>query len=83
MKVDPVSYAELKKLRLNSNFVKPAELQAQREAISITGKHEVRKSRVSVPIGAPSPSEHAAMLAVYRNEGAGKPKLVSYIKEKG
>ena len=83
VKVNPVSDAELKRLRLNSNLVKPAELQAQGETISITGKHEVRKNRISVPIGAPSPSEHAAMLAVYRNEGAGRPKLVSYIKEKG
>jgi hypothetical protein len=83
VKVSPVSDAELERLRLNSNPIKPAELSAQESAISITGRHEVRKSRIFIPIGAPSPSEHAAMLAIYRNPGAGKARLVSCIKEKG
>ncbi len=83
VKVSPLGSDELERLRLHSNPAKPAELRAQASTISIAGRHEVHKGRVSIPLGAPSPSEHAAMLAIYRNAGAEKPKLVSYIKEKG
>ena len=83
VKVSPLGNDELDAIRLRSNSVKPAELQAQGSAINITSRHEVRKSGISIPIGAPSPSEHAAMLAVYHNPEAEKSKLVSYIKKKG
>lgn len=43
----------------------------------------VKKSPFRIPEGAPSPMEHAAMLAVYYCTDKDKAGLISYIKEKG
>ena len=42
-----------------------------------------RKSPFRIPEGAPSPAEHAAMLAVYYCKDKSKSGLIGYIKEKG
>ncbi len=42
-----------------------------------------RKSPFRIPDGAPSPAEHAAMLAIYYCAEKTKTGLISYIKEKG
>lgn len=43
----------------------------------------IRKSPFKIPEGAPSPAEHAALLAIFYSTDKTKSGLISYIKDKG
>ena len=83
VKVSPASKAELAQLRAQASAVQVSELQPSGEQISIETSHQVRKGRFSIPEGAPTPAEHAVLLAILANEDGEKAKIVSYIKERG
>ena len=41
-----------------------------------------RDARIPIPRGAPSPTEHAAMLSIYRNKGKDVAEVIKYIRKR-
>ncbi len=85
-KLDKNEYAELKAKTVT--FKIPSYVAPQHGALPelpafSQDPAEPRKSPFRIPAGAPSPAEHAAMLALYYSAGRAKASLIAYIKEKG
>ena len=82
--LDAGEYAKLK--AKSANFEVPSYGEQQRfpELPKTPAELSVaRKSPFKIPEGAPSPAEHAAMLALYYSTDKTKAGLVGYIKERG
>ncbi len=88
VKVDPLSdkeYAELKgrAKQFEVPVIKEAEQKQEILPVEDGEKHLPQSdTRIPIPHGAPSPTEHAAMLAIYRNKSKDTTEIIKYIKDR-
>ncbi|OJI08079.1 MAG: hypothetical protein BK997_01060 [Candidatus Micrarchaeum sp. ARMAN-1] len=89
VKVKPLTDEEMEALKERASAYKPPVLEQADSRISIDRVRSATDSvtygahKLKLPRGAPSPTEHAALLAILANEGSDKAGLVGYVKGKG
>ncbi|MCL5099998.1 MAG: hypothetical protein M1158_02660 [Candidatus Marsarchaeota archaeon] len=86
VKVEPASPGELAALKAKGTREVTEAGRAQTGAITFErAQRAVQAGRngIRIPAGAPSPSEHAALLAILSSPAKARPELVQFVKSKG
>ena len=89
VKVRPLAAKEVEALKAVSDTYVPQKLAPVNPSMELNREKDSQREYVTegrklkIPKGAPSPTEHAALLAILVNEGAQKQELVAFVKDKG
>ena len=89
VKVRPLAAKEVEALKAVSDAYAPQKLAPVNPSMELNRAKDSQREYVTegrklrIPKGAPSPTEHAALLAILVNEGAQKQELVAFVKDKG